>query len=747
MSASLAFVTHPTLTPGRPVSRLGMQTGSLESREDRMRRNPFQPFVSPALITSLCALIPIGLLLTSLTASADGPATAAGGLPSAGRLQQVHESGRTVGGNTANAERMPNPYGAGFADAPNDLLRSKLDDYLKEHGSQWSEAEREVFSEAYWEGAREENVFPRDSPQTTPPDASSTTVVSGKKTVVSGKTATPGPGTIQFTDVHGNSYFGDVDKNGSYSVTVPRDGFYPTKMTLRTSTIKAAWERNPDGKTWTQVSGETIGTAAPTTTPTQGATAPREGTQQQLLAQVMAVVDPCERALLVASSEPDRSVSVSGADATPPRSSLLRVRFLGGNSFAPRTPQPDVRLVGDPLPPEVVGQMNKLGKDIADYEHQQETLEKELRENKDAKTGKRLDRDEFKQKEKELDNVKNKLKSAEQNKQFVSDDARKVAEDAYKARKVQYALPEQIRQLRAKGDQASLQQVDMMERQLQALNQFYGPIALAPTIVPPGQSGYALANAAASLGSENTLQVVKGHTTQVATTDIRRQQETEIELDSLVHLEENGPSETVSFPAYFGYNPLTNRWGKPDLSLAATWTGSDSTPPIMASIASDGTFAIKDAYNLKACVKLNVAYGYDHVSTAIDGAKLAGDYHVTFNRNPTWIAGFKTGVNIDRFQQDYMQAGAVNHSQYTWTHWQTPFADVGMISSGQISAEGYNQLSWTKPYTDFMVYGELSPGTNPDPLPGLDPTDWPRAAAYPGPILILPGSWLEGELP
>ncbi len=147
---------------------------------------------------------------------------------------------------------------------------------------------------------------------------------------------------------------------------------------------------------------------------------------------------------------------------------------------------------GDPLPPEVVDQMNKLGKDIADYEHQKETLGKELRENKDAKTGKPLTRDEFKQKDNELDNVKKKLESAEKNKQFISDEARKVAEDAYKARKAQYALPEQIRQLRAKGDPGSLQQAEMLERQLRALDHHFGMIASAGDTTITGTAAYAL---------------------------------------------------------------------------------------------------------------------------------------------------------------------------------------------------------------------------------------------------------------
>ena len=658
---------------------------------------------------------PTVLLLTPLTASAQTPAPPTGGYPSASRLQEVYARGQDAGYGSFKAESN---FGQGPAPGAMDY---QLESSLRNQSPDLSPIEREVFTDGFRKGAdkagRGMTTIDPSKINVQGSDTSSTTTITGK-------TPAAEPGTLQLTDKDGNSYFVDVDANGNYKKIVPQADFQPVKATLWTKNGKLVRAVKADG-TWTVVSSANVTPSA------------------QQLAQAVALVDPCERALLVASSDSDRSVSNSGPDPRSPNFTLFRVRFLGGNSFTPRTPQPNVRLVADPLPPEVVDQMNKLGKDIADYEHQKETLEKELRENKDAKTGKRLDRDESKQKQTELDNVKNKLKGAEQNKQFISEDARKVAEDAYKARKAQYALPEQIRQLRAKGDPASLQQADMMERQLQALNQFYGPIALAPIIVPAGQSGYALANAAASLASGNTPQVVKGHTTQVATADIRRQQETGIELDPLVHLEENERNETVSFPGYFGYSLSTQSWGKPDFFLAAIWTGSDPNPPVVASIASDDTFTIKNTYGLKACVKLNVAYGYDHVSTAIDGTNLAGDYHVTFNRNPTWIAGFKTGVNIDQFQQDYMQGGAVNHSQYTWTHWHTPFPDVPMISSGQISDEGYNHLSWTKPYKDFMVYGELNPGTNPDPLPGLDPTDWPSAAAAPLPALSLPGSWLE----
>jgi len=450
---------------------------------------------------------------------------------------------------------------------------------------------------------------------------------------------------------------------------------------------------------------------------------------------------PCQIATVISSI--DSSDISAGISPPAPATQIHRVRFIGGNAFAPRTPQSNVRLVGEPLPPEVVDQMNQLGKDIADYEHQKETLEKELRENRDAKTGKRLDRDEFKQKEKELDNVKNKLKSAEQNKQFVSDDARKVAEDAYKARKAQYDLPEQIRQLRAKGDPASLQQADMKERQLQALNQFYGPIASVP-IIPPGQSGFAMLSAPGSTAMQGSESSMKGHMNFVATEQIKTPTDAQVQLESVAHVEEEDSNQTATMYAHFGYDPSKGIGINPNWAIGPTWTNADAKSPFVAPIDGKGDFTVPGLNALsKPCTMLHVAYEYNHVSTALNRNQLGGDVNVTMNTNPSWTAAFKSDVDIKAVKDSYMKEGTINGVPYNWTTWRTPFSEAPVIANGQISDGGYNQLSWEPPFKNVRVYGELNPGALTKPMPGLRREDWPRTNAYPGPVLRLPASWME----
>lgn len=668
----------------------------------------------------------LGLLLFIATpSSAQTPASPSGSVPTASQLQRAHDLGQAMASRHFDAEVFPHG-----GPPPKDLLRPRFDEFMTADGARFSDAEKEVFTEAYWSKYEKRadrlrgGMTQIDAPTLLGPDTSTTTTVSGK-------TTTPGPGTLQLTDAKGNSYFVDVDPNGNYEVTVPQPGFQPIKMTFRSPTLKAAWQFTQNG-TWEQVS-------AATGTGTQGTMVPGRSSVLSAGQQFALAQDECNRYVLLASLSPDPHIAAKRSQVLPPPF-LLPVRFgAADRPVSPNQPPPLARLVSDPLPPEVVDQMNKLGKDIADYEHQKETLERELRENKDAKTGKPLNRDEFKQRQTDLDNVKNKLKNAEQNKQFISDDARKVAEDAYKARKAQYALPEQIRQLRAKGDPTSLQQADMMERQLQALNQFYGP--LASLIVPSGQSGYARLGSAAATGNGQTS--MKGHSKLVATGDIKQQTTTELTLEPLAHLEEE-PSATSSFAQYFGYNLTSLSWGKPNLSLAADWGAADTRPPHVTAVGEDGRFEITNwTAAPKTCYKLNVSYGYDHVSTAISPQTSAHTYDVTFNINSSWIAGFKQGIDINQFQADYMKAGQVDGAQYTWTHWHTPFQDVPMISSGQISDDGYSHMSWESPYKNFMVYGELSPGTNPLPVPGLTPADWPNGAANPIPVLVLSGTWIK----
>lgn len=146
----------------------------------------------------------------------------------------------------------------------------------------------------------------------------------------------------------------------------------------------------------------------------------------------------------------------------------------------------------EPLPPQIRDQMTKLGKDIADYEHQRDTLKKEIETNTDAKTGRPLTPREIRDKRKELETVEQKLKSAEENKNFLAEEARQVAEDAYKERKLQYTLPEIIRQLRANGDPVSRQAAEAYEAQLRRWNQKYGPIASVPPVAAPGAAALAL---------------------------------------------------------------------------------------------------------------------------------------------------------------------------------------------------------------------------------------------------------------
>jgi hypothetical protein len=200
----------------------------------------------------------------------------------------------------------------------------------------------------------------------------------------------------------------------------------------------------------------------------------------------------------------------------------------------------------------------------------------------------------------------------------------------------------------------------------------------------------------------------------------------------------------LNFAQYLGYDFTSHSWGKSNLSLAPEWSSADAKPPNVTTVGDNGGFEFKEwGISAKTCYKLNLSYGYDHVSTAISPQTAAHTYELTVNANPSWIAGFRGGIDINQFQTDYMKAGQVDGAQYTWTHWHTPFQEIPMIASGQISDERYNHLSWEPPYKNFMVYGELSPGTNPLPVPGLTPADWPNGAANPLPVLVLPGTWIK----
>ena len=444
---------------------------------------------------------------------------------------------------------------------------------------------------------------------------------------------------------------------------------------------------------------------------------------------------------------------------------LHRVRLPGVSVHPlPGSKNPPARLVSDDLTPEAVRQAQTLGIDHADRLYEKARMEAIPERQRTPEQKNRLEEvNRMITEHEEADKAFR--QAAEQG--FADVRLADIAKDAAEARRFQREAqwcrtakcPERADQWDAAARMLLRGQTPPpLRRTAQEPLQWPAPAsadanstgaaAAEPKVVPPGQSGYVLVGKTPPPpGGQGVEFTIKGHSTLVSTEKLKERMETPLKFEGQVHLEERDTNEPLSFSGYFGFNPLTNSWKKPDLSLAAHWTASDAEPPFVIPIAADGSFEIKQKIDSEPCLTLNVGYGYDHVSTPIDRSQSGQGYNITFNSNPSWITAFTSRIDIDRFQTDYMKAGAINNTQFTWTHWQPPFPDVPMISSGQISDAGYNRLSWEPPYKGVMAYGELSPGTNPDPMPGLDPADWPRAAAYPGPILILPGSWLEGELP
>lgn len=213
--------------------------------------------------------------------------------------------------------------------------------------------------------------------------------------------------------------------------------------------------------------------------------------------------------------------------------------------------------------------------------------------------------------------------------------------------------------------------------------------------------------------------------------------------EPLAHLEEE-PKATQSFQQFVGFDLTTFAWEHLNPILAPKWTKSDENPPLITTIGPNGKFELKKNWKASPdhCYKLNVSYSYDHVSTPIF-PQTGQEYEVTVNTTPSRIAAFRQGLNINQFQHDYRTAGQVGAVQYGWHMWTTPFSTPRMITSGQISDEGYNHLSWQPPHSKFMVYSEINPGVHPLPAPGLTPADWPNGAADPLLVLVLPGTWLK----
>ncbi len=267
--------------------------------------------------------------------------------------------------------------------------------------------------------------------------------------------------------------------------------------------------------------------------------------------------------------------------------------------------------------------------------------------------------------------------------------------------------------------------------------------AMTPPVVPPGQSGFALLSAPGSATNLSSAISMKGHMNFVATEQIKTSTDVQIQFESVAHVEEEDNNQTATMYAHFGYDPSKGIGINPNWAIGPTWTNSDAKPPFVAPIDGKGDFTVTGLNALsKPCTTLHVAYGFNHVSTALNRTQLGGDVNVTMNTNPSWTAGLTSDVGISLLKHSYMNEGAINGVKYEGIIWHTPIKEAPVIYSGQISEDGYNRLSWG-PFKNSMVYGESNPGALTKPIPGLRREDWPRTDAYPGPVLRLPASWLE----
>ena len=369
---------------------------------------------------------PAVLLLTPLTSSAQTPAPPAGGYPSADQLQAAQNRGRTVGIDTAYSERIE--VKGKFADAPNDLLREKLDTYLKEHGSQWSDAEKEVFSEAYWKGANAQKASYGNMTDVQPPGLGPSNIPA-PTTTVSGKTPTPGSGTLQLTDKDGNSYFVDVDANGNYKKTIPQENFQPVKATLWTKNGKLERIVRSDG-TWTQVSSATGA-------PTQGAMAPtRSGAAQQV-----AYLEECKQHGMIGSLDQDSFPVVTRS--TP---WLRPVRLMEPwRAREDRSGNPLLRLVSEPLSSDAIRAAQEQGITHADQEFEKSELEKIPEGSRTQAQTNRLN--DLKKMIQEYKVGQTAIRKAAENNTFVDVRPADIAEQAAQARRLQ----RQAQQMRASG--------------------------------------------------------------------------------------------------------------------------------------------------------------------------------------------------------------------------------------------------------------------------------------------------------
>ena len=655
------------------------------------------------------ALVPIAVVLTALTASADGPPTT--GTPSANQLQQAHNLGRDIAGTHYHAEESP------FTPRPqDDLLRYRLDDYLKGEGARLSPAEKEVFTEAYWAQVEKEGNR-GGMTQIAPPNLSGP---GGPTTTnVSGKTATPGPGTLQLTDEKGNTYFVDVDKNGNYSATVPASNFQPTKMTLRTGTVKAAWEQDSAGK-WTQVSG-VVGSSD-----TQGAMAPGRGSAQ-FAGQQVAFVDECKPYALVGAISQDSGYAVAQPSRPLQSPWLLPVRFTTGLRPAyPNPAHPFARLVSDPLPPDVVRNAQKQGIDHADQQFEKSQLEKIPRGSRTKEQTERLDK--LNDMLKDYDNAKNSP--------FADKAAIDIAEKAAAARRLQ----RQAAELRASGQ---TQTANALDAQAQALHggQSLPPLragAQEPLQWPEASGGATGAMAPMTPGVPTSAATIGQQTTLVIKGTARMGSGVAIPRGTLVSGAMIFPHETPEkFVATTAIEPP-----RPDMTTGVaapplTWATTDANPPTTALVGVNGQyqFEYKAGVNYGLSHSWQVGLDYDYKTAISSGynygcGKSSGKTltsgtpipPIVIEDRSQLIKGLMPGTDLWKIDDAFKQHGL--GSVEGWDLYHSPF-NPALFAAYKIAEADVPKFNEIAPW-HFSTFGP-NYGITTAPAPAWKPENWPTA--------------------
>jgi uncharacterized Zn-binding protein involved in type VI secretion len=401
----------------------------------------------------------------------------------------------------------------------------------------------------------------------------------------------------------------------------------------------------------------------------------------------------------------------------------------------------------DELSPEAVKEAAKQGFARADRDVEKQQLEKAQAEGKLTKEGtERL---------KKIEDMNKDYENWKKN-PFSDKKGVDVAERARRARAIQHIL-EKLKNSKDPGMQKAAweQELKKLEQgspelpelppppsattSLLPTSQGTAPASVqtgAPSVIPASQSGF-IAFASATTTDVGATSSLKGHMTMVGTAIVQKQTTTKLNLDSLAHIEERGTHETPEhFQQYW-----RDAYGKTDFSkLTLTgWSAWDARPPKVTAVDAKNSFSLdgipwRDTFS----PRLNLSYGFDYVSAPLEKSTIGRHCEVTFNTNPSFIAGIGLGADISSFQTSYMNHGMINRVGFGWRVWYPPFAEVPTILSGQISEEGYHQVGWEGPFKQFMVYGELNPGTVTKPLLQWKPETWPSSHATPIPRFRIP---------